>query len=492
MYRLVLYFLVVLWLIALGFSLAGILSYDPLSMILSGVLIFVACLVSNLIFAKIFEAPANVESVYITAFILMLIISPTRTVGEAVFIFWAALLAIASKYILAIGKKHIFNPAAFAVALIAVTINHSASWWVGTLPLLPFVAIGGALIVRKIIRFDLVLSFLITALISVGLGALINGGNPFTGSWGALINSGLLFFAFIMITEPLTTPPTRRLRILYGMLVGLLFAPQIHIGPVYSTPELALIVGNIFSYLVSPKKKLILTLQKLTPLTADTADLIFTSDKKLNFRPGQYLEWTLGHEKPDGRGNRRYFTIASSPTESTIRLGVKFYPEASSFKKFLIGMKPGNMIVASQLAGDFTLPNDLNKKLVFIAGGIGITPFRSMAKYMIDAKEARDAVLLFSNKTAADIIYRDIFDAAGSFGLRTIYTLTDMDKIPAGWQGERGFVTPEMITAKVPDYQERLFYISGPRAMVVAFEITLKRLGVHHSQIITDYFPGFA
>ena len=78
-----------------------------------------------------------------------------------------------------------------------------------------------------------------------------------------------------MITEPLTTPPTRARRIAYGALVGVLFAPAIHLGPIYSTPELALVVGNIFSYAVSPKRKYALALTSKTKIADDTYDFAF-------------------------------------------------------------------------------------------------------------------------------------------------------------------------------------------------------------------------
>ena len=81
------------------------------------------------------------------------------------------------------------------------------------------------------------------------------------------------------------------------------------------TPEIALVLGNIFSYIVSPKIKAMLTLVGRVKQTPNTYDFIFESDKKFSFLPGQYLEWTLGHDNTDDRGNRRYFTIASSPTE---------------------------------------------------------------------------------------------------------------------------------------------------------------------------------
>src|SRR6202040_4040466 len=112
-------------------------------------------------------------------------------------------------------------------------------------------------------------------------------------------------------------------------------APFIHFGRLYLTPELALLVGNVFSYLASPKAKYLLRLKARTQLAPDIYELRFTSDRRLRFRPGQYLEWTLGHSRPDSRGNRRYFTIASSEDEREVRIGVKCHPAASSFKRSL-------------------------------------------------------------------------------------------------------------------------------------------------------------
>ncbi len=495
MYRIVLYYLILIWVVALGFSVFNILPYDPLAMVLSLVVIFALTLAANTVFSKVFEAQTNVESAYITAFILALIITPMKSVADVstlIFLGWAAIWAMASKYIFAFRKKHIFNPAAFAVALTALAIGRSASWWVGTLPLLPIVLIGGLLVARKIVRFDLVLSFLGASAISVFYFGVLRGTSLLTIASQSFINSGLIFFAFVMITEPLTTPPDKPRRIIYGLLTGLLFAPAVHIGPLYSTPELALLIGNLFSYLISPKKKLMLELEEKVLVANDTYDFVFLPDEQMHFRPGQYLEWTLGQEKTDSRGNRRYFTIASSPTEKDIRLGVKFYPEASSFKKTLLSMNKGDKIIASQLAGDFVLPKNKNKKLVWIAGGIGITPFRSMAKYLSDKNENRDVVLFYSNKIKEDIAYKNIFDEAARVGLKTVYTLTEEESLPADWAGERGYVSEGMLKKYVPNYMERTFYVSGPHSMVAMFRETLGKMGVRRHKIVSDYFPGFA
>lgn len=494
MYRLVLYYLILLLAIAGIFGTLGILPYSPLAILFSGLFFVFVAWTINGIFARTFETQANVESAYITALILALIITPGMPTSAqfVMFAIWAAVWAMASKYIIAINRKHLFNPAAFAVALTALTINQSATWWIGgNLPMMAFVIVGGLLVTRKIQRFDLVIPFFVAALISCI--ATSSSLDP----WGTLqrliLHTPLFFFAFIMLTEPLTTPPTSTRRMVYGAFVGALFAPNVHIGSLYSTPELALIAGNILAYSMSPKEKYQLTLEEKREVSTDIYDFVFKPERALRFAPGQYLEWTLAHDRSDGRGNRRYFTIASSPTEWKVHLGVKFYEPSSSFKKHLLEMNPGEKILAGQLAGDFTLPRDPDKKLVFIAGGIGITPFRSMIKYITDADERRDAILFYSNRTVEELAYWDVFaEAEAKWGLKTVYAITDPAKPIPEHNGYSGRIDAKLIETNVPDYRERTFYISGTHAMVSTFKKTLHELGVPRTQIKTDFFPGFA
>lgn len=492
MYRLVLYFLILLLIVATFLGFLGILPYDPASIVFSAAIITCVCLVFNKIFARVFKAEENVESVYITAFILALIISPVTSkdfLGVGFIVFVSA-WAMGCKYIFAIGKKHIFNPAAFAVAISAFVINQSASWWVGgNLQLLPIVFIGGLLIVRKIRRFDLVLSFAAVALVTAVLTS--SSGSISTPVMQTLIHSSFFFLAFVMLTEPLTTPPDRIMRMVYGAIVGFLFVPAIHIGSFYFTPELALIIGNVFSYLTSPKGRFMLTLQSVKKIASDAYDFIFIPDRRFSFSPGQYLEWTLSHRFSDDRGNRRYFTIASSPTEHDVRIGVKFYNPPSTFKRALVTMKAGDVISASQLAGEFVMPKDKSRKLVFIAGGIGITPFRSMIQYMLDSKESRSIALFYSNKKAEDIAYKEIFDRSQKeLGIKIVYLLTGEPGPISGMYTEP--LSAEIIAREVPDYHERIFYISGPHSMVETFEKILHEMGIPGHRIKVDYFPGFA
>ncbi|HVU10253.1 MAG TPA: RnfABCDGE type electron transport complex subunit D [Phototrophicaceae bacterium] len=493
MYRLVLYYLIVLLGAGIVLSILHVLPYDPFALLFMIGFLVAVCWVTNTIFAWAFQVPANVESVYISALILALIITPLSGYGDLWFIGWAAVLAMASKYVVAIGRKHIFNPVAFAVAITALTINGNASWWVGNLSMLPVVVIGGLLVVRKIRRFDLVLGFFVGALMTIFAFTILGRGNLLAELQNVAFYSPLFFFAFVILTEPLTTPPTRRLQLIYGLLVGFLFAPEFHIGSFYLTPELAILICNVFAYIVSPKTKLILTLREKLQLSPDTWEFVFTPGRRLAFAPGQYMEWTLGHHDPDTRGNRRYFTIASAPTEDKLRLGVKFYPESSTYKQAMLDMEADDEIVAAQIAGDFTLPEDRRQRLVFIAGGIGITPYRSMLKHMLDTRQKRPITVFYSNKSVKDIVYKDVLDQAQrELGVRVIYTLTDAINIPVGWNGLVGRITEETVRRQVPEYRNCIFYISGPNAMVDSMKDVLQRLRIPSEHIKTDYFSGLA
>jgi ferredoxin-NADP reductase len=220
-------------------------------------------------------------------------------------------------------------------------------------------------------------------------------------------------------------------------------------------------------------------------------DFIFTTDSNLKFEAGQYLEWTLPIFKTDGRGNRRYFTIASSPTEKEIHLGVKIPSVPSVFKKGLLDMKPGDTMLAGQLAGDFTLPHNTNRPIVCIAGGIGITPFRSMIKNIIDSGTKRDLTLLYASSDVSEFVYRDVFDAAESLGVKTAYILSGAKEVPSSWQGPVGYITADMVKQNVSNYDKALYYISGPNIMVENYKKMLTGMGISRLNIVTDYFPGY-
>ena len=228
MYRLMLYYLLVLFVVSLPFY--------SVALIWSTVVLIISSWLSNRLFARIYGAVTNFESVFITAFILALIMTPVMFTDFAgsVTLALVASFASASKYIISIGGKHICNPVAFAVALSAFFLGMPATWWVdGNPALMPIILIGGLIVVYKLRRFDLILAFGISAIVVVALTSK----NPIAGIEATLLYSVLLFFGFVMLTEPLTTPPTRSLRVAYGVLIGVLFIQAPHIGSFYFSPE---------------------------------------------------------------------------------------------------------------------------------------------------------------------------------------------------------------------------------------------------------------
>jgi ferredoxin-NADP reductase len=260
--------------------------------------------------------------------------------------------------------------------------------------------------------------------------------------------------------------------------VGGLFSLHFSLGAVYSSPELALLLGNLYSFAVGSRSRLLLTLRERVELSPGVFEFVFAYDTPLQFEAGQYLEWTLPHKKADTRGNRRYLSISSEPGAREIRFATRIPPRGSSFKRALMGLEPGARLSAASLAGDFTLPKDASKHLVFIAGGIGITPFASMLRHMLDSGEKRNITLIYAANSESDFAYRDLIEEAKQkFDLTVVYL--------AGAK-----ITEEGIRGAVPDILKPIFYISGPDIMVRIYRDMLAHLGVRPAHIRSDYFPG--
>jgi len=491
MYRLTLYYLIFLLGLALVFPIFSLTNYSPIDVLIDVVTLIIVCYISNLLFAKIFHAVTNIESVFITALILLFII-PVKFPQNIAFFVLAGFLAMAIKYLPTIDKRHIFNPAAGAVAAIALlSAEHSATWWIGTPIFFPFVFIGGLLIVRKIRREEMVAIFLITSLLTISAFTLMRGGDLLIVLKQSFLSTALIFFAFIMFIEPLTSPSTKKHQYYYGVLVGILYAsPQMRLFGFTLTPELALLFGNIYSFIVSPKYRLLLRLKEKIVVASNTLVFSFEKPDKFSFIPGQYMEWTFPHKHSDSRGNRRYFSISSSNKED-LQITVRIPEKPSSYKSSMLSMKTNDQIIASYLSGDFIMPKNINKPLVFIAGGIGIAPFRSIIQEIIDQNLKVNIVLLYSNRNYDEIAFKDVFHKANINGVKTVYTLTVKEKLPPGWNGEVGRFNPELIKKYIPDFKDRTYYISGPQLMVQTVESVLRNLHVSKRKIKTDYFPGY-
>ncbi len=493
MYRLLMYYLIGLLLVAIGFSSVGIIHLSAIDIIISSVLLVTACYVINKVFSYIFSTPVNPESSIITGLILALIMPPNPTGYGLLFVLAAAGLGMASKYFITYRNKHIFNPAAVAVFLTAIGPHQSADWWVATGSLFPFILLGGLLIIRKVRRESMLVSFLLASTIATALFSIQGGSSLSLNLKNMLLSSGLLFLGFVMLTEPFTSPDTKVKRIIYGAMVGIIMAPQFHVGHYYSTPEAALLIGNLFAFIVSSKGSLMPVLRQKYRITKDSAEFVYAPERALSYLPGQYMEFTLPHTKMDSRGARRYFTLSSSPTEANLSIGVRFYDESSSYKIALADSERGDMIAASRLEGDFTMPSDKSKKLLFVAGGIGITPFRSMIKYLIDTREKRDVVLVYAARSADQIAYKEVFEQAEArFGLRVHYVLSNGGN-NSGLKGAvKGRLSGRGLKRLVPDINSRKIYISGPPNLIEDLKQSLVDNGVSRANIKVDFFSGYS
>ncbi|MBG1230800.1 hypothetical protein [Aestuariivirga litoralis] len=491
MYRLVVYYVGVLLALDFGLGLGGLSPHDPAQLTFSLAIICISSWVTNKALAALLRIPANAESIWITALIIAVIMAPVGSQDWAGMagLAGASAVGIASKFLLALNRKHIFNPVAVGVVFSAYVIDSPATWWVGgSVYLLPAVLLGGLLILRKLQRFGMFAAYMVAQLLVIAMTS-----DP--SQYSMLLNetflsSPLLFLGFAMLTEPLTAPTGKWPALAFGALVGVLSAPPLHIGDFYFSPELALMVGNVLAWATNSKHRYRLVLQRIERTAAGCYDYVFQSDRPLRHRPGQYIDWTMNVAKADSRGNRRTFTIASSPGERVVRLGVKFYPQPSAYKQAMLNMRPGQVVYGAQLAGEFVLP-DTEEKLAFIAGGIGITPFRSMVGHMLEEQDKRDVTLFYGNNSADEISYSELFDAATDMlNFKTVYAVADSSASHGPFH--RGFIDAALIAREMPDYMERVFYISGPRKMVLSFQKILAELGVSRSKIRTDFFPGFA
>lgn len=385
-----------------------------------------------------FSTQHNRESWLITALILFLTIAPGDSTLEYVKIALVASIAVASKYLIAWRTRHIFNPAALALTIGSLSGLTSAFWWVGTPLLLPVVVIAGILIVSKTRRYLLASTFTVTALITSAIVAFISNYPVADALRLDLLSGPLIFFAAIMLTEPFTSPATRGRQIMYAALVGVLYSSQL---PWVSMPSTALLIGNLLAfYFVFRMGDMRLKVTGIKKIAPRTYELQATPYSRIAYTAGQYIELSVPHAKQDSRGSRRVFSFASAPDEEILRLTTKLpVGKASSFKRAFTQIAPDAVLRGSYVAGDFTLPKEATSPIIFIASGIGITPFRSMLAHMLATNDTRHVTLFYFVRTAEDIVYSKLL--ARVERELSVAVVPVIAQPAASWRGERGLPT---------------------------------------------------
>jgi len=253
---------------------------------------------------------------------------------------------------------------------------------------------------------------------------------------------------------------------------------------IYGITLIFLVAGIIYRTYYKIKQKYAgkFHVQNIKNETKDTFTLTLKPERVFLFKAGQFCFLRLNKDKLYAR---HPFTISSSPKENELRFTVKL---TGRFTKAISELKRGEEIIIDGPFGIFTI-DDYDKDLVFIAGGVGITPFISMIKEkMIADGKIQNVTLLYGSKTKEDIIYREQIDNIKKDWFRKVYILSDNHSFPKIYEYEAGHVNEEIIKKYVKNINNSLFYICGPEILKNNLKKTLNRLGVSKQNIIIEDF----
>jgi ferredoxin-NADP reductase len=217
-------------------------------------------------------------------------------------------------------------------------------------------------------------------------------------------------------------------------------------------------------------------LMKRTMILEGTMELQFQLDKEVDFLAGQDMSFTIPEMPyPDPKGNRRYFSILSSPLDKT-HITIATRVSDSGFKKTLLALEEGDELLVDEPYGEMVLPVSTDQPIVFIAGGIGITPFMSMLRYIKERGLQHNITLLYSNRTENSTAYLEELQMLDRIldNFRMLLVMTDDDN----WIGENRQINQSLISNKIPDYAISLFYFAGPPGLVSGVKASLENLGV--------------
>jgi ferredoxin-NADP reductase/nitrite reductase/ring-hydroxylating ferredoxin subunit len=221
-------------------------------------------------------------------------------------------------------------------------------------------------------------------------------------------------------------------------------------------------------------------------------------DKRhLDYTAGQFAFFDIGGVNNDPKGPIRHFTISSSPTEDLIMITTRI--RDSPYKQRLSSLQEGVKVKVRGPEGKFVLHKDYSKPAIFLSGGIGVTPFRSMIKYATDKQLPIKIIMFDSNRNEQNILFKDEFDewAGKNKNLKIVYTVSDEDgrnSSSSPWTGEHGRINKEMLNKYLnnDELQHSVFYVCGPPAMLNAMKSLLENeLNITKERIKVEEFTGY-
>ena len=220
-----------------------------------------------------------------------------------------------------------------------------------------------------------------------------------------------------------------------------------------------------------------------------TLVVLFAVDGYPDYRPGSYFWVELpnrGHD--DEKGLRRHISLVTSPTEEGV-VGLATRLRDSAFKQTLAELEVGDEVAVEEPKGSFLLPEDTGAEYVFVAGGIGITVFRSMLRYIADEGLPYRITLVYSNRDRESAAFLDELEELEQRidGLRVVLVMTDEEE----WDGERRRLDADVLGELVGGLEGKQFLVAGPPEMAQAVADSLLSAGLPEERVLADKFSGY-
>lgn len=231
---------------------------------------------------------------------------------------------------------------------------------------------------------------------------------------------------------------------------------------------------------------------KVSDVAEATAAIYVEKPADFRFKAGQFINLTLlDPPESDAEGNSRTFTLASAPYESDLMVATRMRDTA--FKHVIMKISPGSLGKLDGPYGDFILSANVTRPAVFLAGGIGITPFRSIILDTTKNQSPRRVFLFYSNHRPEDVAFLEDLERAQQENpnFKFVPTITRAEKSPRAWNGARGRIDRKMLEQTIGNLSGPIYYIAGPPGMVAAMRKTLNDAGAGDDDIRTEEFDGY-
>lgn len=488
-YRLVTLTLLVVLGAAAALGHLGLLDVDPVAVAATAAAASLGTLLTSLLGGAVSGVRPHAESSLVTGLLLACVVWPTTTVDGLLGAGLVGAAAGLSKVLVRARGRHLLNPAAAGLLVgglgIAPVLGVGAPvWWVATPVLAPVVLLTGALVVRRTATAG-VAALYVAAYATVTLPRLVLGGvAPVDAAATVALSHPVLLAGLFMVVEPLTQAPRRTPRLVVAALAGGLAGLPFAVGGLSTSPELAIVVGNLVTAVVAAPRALRLEVVGHATPGPGAHEVRMRPLRPLRWRPGQWVELDVGRARPDGRGRRRVFSLVpAGPDAVAVAFSVRDRP--SAFKRALMDAPPGTRVRATAVGGDFLLPADPTVPVVLVASGIGVTPFVAHVEHA----GPRDMVLVLVCPTGMPPPYARRLARTRARVL--VVSPEPVPGLPPRWTWYRGSrLTAAALASVMSDLPWRTGYVCGPPDLVRRARAVLREAGVR--RVRTDTFTGYA